>query len=110
AGLPGEVLLAYGLAFGAVVGQGLDQAQLAVAQVIRGRFSAGVFLGLEHRRLADALTGAPLEPFVAGPEHQVAVAAPLRARFSLVAAGDLGQGAAADRKSTRLNSGHVKIS
>ncbi len=94
-GAPGFFLLANGLAAGALGGQGLDQAQLAVAQVVGARFRRGVLGGLHQRRLRKAGARLPLEPVVAGAEHEVPVAAPLRPRLALVGAGHLGQGAAA---------------
>ncbi len=94
-GAPGFFLFANGLAAGALGGQGLDQAQLAVAQVVGARFRRGVLGGLHQRRLRKAGARLPLEPVVAGAEHEVPVAAPLRPRLALVGAGHLGQGAAA---------------
>ena len=95
AAAPLLVLLARGLALVAVVLERADHRQLAIAQVVGFRRFGRVFLGLDDRGLAHALAGAPLEPVVVDPEHEIALATPLRARLRGDAARDLGEGAVA---------------
>ena len=92
---PGVFLRARGVAPGAVVLQGFDQAQLPVAQVIGFRRGVRILFRLDQRGLHHAITRGPAEPVVAHAPAQLAVAAPLRLRFVIVAAGDLRERAVA---------------
>src|SRR3546814_8529101 len=88
------------LAAGAVVAQGAQHVELAIAQGVVLRRLVRIVLGLEQRGLRGAAGGGPAEPVVARAQNKRAIAAPLRTRFAGDGAGERGQ----DRKSTRLNS------
>src|SRR3546814_12588901 len=79
------------LAAGAVVAQGAQHVELAIAQGVVLRRLVRIVLGLEQRGLRGAAGGGPAEPVVARAPHQRAIAAPLRPRFAGVGAGELGQ-------------------
>src|SRR3546814_13302694 len=85
---------AHRVAAGAVVAQGAQHVELAIAQGVVLRRLVRIVLGLEQRGLRGAAGGGPAEPVVARAPHQRAIAAPLRPRFAGVGTGELGQ----DRK------------
>ena len=87
---PVAILRILRVAARAVVLQRADQAQLAVAQVVRFRRGGRILFRLDDGRLRDRLAG-PAIPVVADAPHQAAVAAPLRARLVDVAARELRQ-------------------
>jgi hypothetical protein len=75
--------------------QGLDQAQLAIAQVVGGRRLGRVVDGLHVRGLYRTERSGPAIPVVARAPDQRAVAAPLRPRFLGLGTGQLGERTAA---------------
>ena len=93
-GAPGVVLFARGVAALAVLAQAADQAQLALTQVVGlgrlGRILLGAHIGGLHHAAA-----VPALPLLAAAPAQRTVAAPLQAGGGFVAAGQLGQRAAA---------------
>src|SRR5690606_7083677 len=94
--LPVQLLLALGLALGALFAQGLEQAHLVLAQLVRARRLAGIVLGLDDRGLGGAMAAGPAVPaVVAHAPDEGAVAAPARGGGGGFAAGQLQQRAVA---------------
>src|SRR5690606_6223448 len=91
---PGVLLRALGLAALAVAAQGLERAQLLLAQGVGGRRRGRIALGPRAGDLGGGAVGAPMEPVVArAPEH-AAVGGETDLRLGLGGAGELDQAAA----------------
>ncbi len=92
---PALVLVLQRLALFAVAAQGFQRAQLLVAQHVGLRRRAGILFGFQAGHLLHAAGGGPVEPVLAdAPDHAI-VGGEVHAAGALVAAGQLGQCAAA---------------
>ncbi|KAG1460092.1 hypothetical protein G6F57_014379 [Rhizopus arrhizus] len=92
---PALVLVLQRLALVAVAAQGFQRTQLLVAQHVGLRRRTRVLLGLQAGHLLHATGGSPVEPVLAdAPDHAV-VGREVHVARALVAAGQLGQRAAA---------------
>ena len=92
---PGGFLLARRLALGAIPRQCFQRAQLLLAQCIGLGCVGRILFRAQNRGLGDAGLRRPAVPVVAVAPDHAAVAGEARLRFGVVAAGDLGQRAAA---------------